>query len=329
MTNNRDRVFASIDCGTNSIRLLVAKLTKTGELVEIERDNTIVRLGEGVDATGKFADAALARVDDALGEYANRMVAHGVEDVKMGATSATRDAANREEFFAITEKHLGRIRDGRVAEVISGQQEAALSFNGAVQDLAVDRSLPIGVVDLGGGSTEFIVRRTDEQGESQLVGESTDMGCVRITERLLRDDPATAAEIASAEEFVDEQLDRVFDLIDFQGLRGLVGVAGTMTTVAAITLGLEDYEPSKIHQTTLPLEDFRQTAVTLRDATVAERRAFGPMHPKRADVIGGGAIIIDRFARRLLDLGITEITISEKDILDGLLQDLIDSQPPR
>lgn len=317
------RRFAAIDCGTNSIRLLISERAADGTVTELNRDNIIVRLGQGVDATGGFAPEALQRVDEALGTYAQRMVDYGVEDVMMGATSATRDAKNRDEFFAITARHLGRIVEGRQAEVISGEQEAELSFAGAVADLPAGTPERICVIDLGGGSTEFVVHEVDAEGEIADTGSvqahSANMGCVRLTERYLHTDPPSAEEIAAAEDFVDGQLREVEAHVDFNGVTRLVGVAGTMTTVSAITQGLDSYQPEKIHLSRLPLEKFRATALDLRDRTVSQRREFGPMHPGRADVVGGGAIVIDRVATRFLALGVDEITISEKDILDGML----------
>ena len=222
------RRFAAIDCGTNSIRLLISERAADGTVTELNRDNIIVRLGQGVDATGGFAPEALQRVDEALGTYAQRMVDYGVEDVMMGATSATRDAKNRDEFFAITARHLGRIVEGRQAEVISGEQEAELSFAGAVADLPAGAPERICVIDLGGGSTEFVVHEVDAEGEIADTGSvqahSANMGCVRLTERYLHTDPPTAEEIAAAEDFVDGQLREVEAHVDFNGVTRLVVV---------------------------------------------------------------------------------------------------------
>ncbi|MDK8790588.1 Ppx/GppA phosphatase family protein [Corynebacterium sp. MSK039] len=317
------RRFAAIDCGTNSIRLLISERAADGTLTELNRDNIIVRLGQGVDATGGFAPEALQRVDDALATYAQRMVDHNVEDVMMGATSATRDAKNRDEFFAITARHLGRIVEGRQAEVISGEQEAELSFAGAVADLPSGTPERICVIDLGGGSTEFVVHDVDADGAVADTGTveaySANMGCVRLTERYLHSNPPTAEEIAAAEDYVAEQIREVEEHVDLTGVTRLVGVAGTMTTLSAITQGLDSYQPEKIHLSRLPLRTFRDTAIDLRDKTVDQRLECGPMHPGRADVVGGGAVVIDAVASRFLALGVEEITISEKDILDGML----------
>jgi exopolyphosphatase/guanosine-5'-triphosphate,3'-diphosphate pyrophosphatase len=314
--------YASIDCGTNSIRLLITEVLEDGSTREINRDNIIVRLGQGVDATGRFADAALERVDEALAVYADRMVLHGVSDVMMGATSATRDAANREDFFAITSKHLGRVALGAEAEVVSGIREAELSFAGAVADME-DATGQTCVIDLGGGSTEFVVGDADGDG---ILGDriySADMGCVRLTERYLQTVPPTAGEIDEANEYVDSLMRVVDERVDLSSVDRVVGVAGTVTTIAAIQLGLSEYRPETTHMSELDLAGFRETARGLLGETVEQRRAHPPMHPGRADVIGGGAVVIDAFASRFLDEGLTTITISEKDILDGMLAEVI------
>ncbi|MDN6352142.1 MAG: Ppx/GppA family phosphatase [Corynebacterium sp.] len=327
--------YASIDCGTNSIRLLITEVDESGATREINRDNIIVRLGQGVDATGRFADAALERVDDALAIYADRMVRHGVSDVMMGATSATRDAANREEFFAITGRHLGRVALGAQAEVVTGQREAELSFAGAVADLAdaTDEASESGpatsgqtcVIDLGGGSTEFVVGTTEPGNTGILDGRvySADMGCVRLTERYLQSVPPTDAEIAEARSYVAELMTVVDEKVDLSSVDRVVGVAGTVTTVAAIQLGLTDYRPEATHMAQLDLGEFRDTALGLLGETVEERRAHAPMHPGRADVVGGGALVIAAVAPRFRAAGRSAVTISEKDILDGMLAEVI------
>jgi exopolyphosphatase/guanosine-5'-triphosphate,3'-diphosphate pyrophosphatase len=312
--------YAAIDCGTNSIRLLISEVLEDGTLREINRDNIIVRLGQGVDATGRFADAALDRVDEALGTYADRMIMNGVTDVMMGATSATRDAENREDFFAITRRHLGRVAPGVQAEVVTGVREAQLSFAGAVTDLGpVDGT--ICVIDLGGGSTEFVVG-TYTGGSGQAY--SADMGCVRLTERYLHSVPPSDEEIAEARGYVDGLMAAVEENVDLDGVTRVVGVAGTVTTVAAIQKGLTEYNPEKTHMSEIDLADFRSTARTLLGDTVERRRGYPAMHPGRADVIGGGAIVIDAFATRFLDNGLTTITVSEKDILDGILAEVVE-----
>lgn len=312
--------FAAIDCGTNSIRLLISEVQEDGTLHEINRDNIIVRLGQGVDATGRFADAALDRVDEALGVYADRMIMNGVTDVMMGATSATRDAENREDFFAITRRHLGRVCPGVQAEVVTGIREAQLSFAGAVTDLG-DVDGPVCVIDLGGGSTEFVV---DAYGDGSGQAFSADMGCVRLTERYLHTVPPTDDEITEARAYVDELMDRVSENVDLDKVTRVVGVAGTVTTVAAIQKGLTEYNPQQTHMSEIELSEFRSTARQLLAEPVAQRREHPAMHPGRADVIGGGAIIIDAFAERFLERGLSAITVSEKDILDGILAEVIE-----
>ncbi|WP_312096840.1 Ppx/GppA phosphatase family protein [Corynebacterium dentalis] len=313
--------FAAIDCGTNSIRLLIAEVLPDGGLNELNRDNIIVRLGQGVDATGRFADEALERVDAALSTYADRMVEFGVQDVMMGATSATRDAANREEFFEISRRHLGRIRSGLSAEVITGEREAELSFKGAVTDLgALGDEERVCVIDLGGGSTEFVVRTA-----SGSVNESysANMGCVRLTERYLHTQPPAASEVAEAEAFVQQMMGDVQEVVDLSAVDRVVGVAGTMTTMSSLTLGLTEYDPERNHMSEHPLEDFRATARDLLSRTTEQRMELGPMHPGRADVIGGGAIVVDVFTTLFLEQGLKFITVSEKDILDGILAEVV------
>ena len=311
--------FAAIDCGTNSIRLLIAERTADGSIRELNRDNIIVRLGQGVDASGRFVPEALSRVDAALSTYTDRMVDFGVVDVMMGATSATRDAHNRDEFFDITARHLGRVREGAVAEVITGEREAELSFAGAVTDLPGATERNVCVIDLGGGSTEFVVHGPGREPQAY----SADMGCVRLTERFLHSQPPAEDEIAAAREYVDGLMDVVASRVELGVVEQVVGVAGTMTTLSAITQGLDSYQPEKIHMSTLSLKDFRATARELLGRTPEQRCEFGPMHPGRADVIGGGAIVVDAFTTRFLDEGLVDITVSEKDILDGILAEVV------
>ena len=318
---SQGRRFAGIDCGTNSIRLLISEVLPDGTLNELNRDNIIVRLGQGVDATGRFADEALERVDAALSTYADRMVEFGVEDVMMGATSATRDAANREEFFSLTRRHLSRIKDGLQAEVISGEREAELSFNGAVTDLGeLGPQERVCVIDLGGGSTEFVVRTADG---SVNQAYSANMGCVRLTERYLHGQPPASDEIEAARGYVRELLGDVRQVVEMGAVDRVVGVAGTMTTMSSITLGLTEYQPERNHMSVHRLEDFRATARDLLGRTTEQRMELGPMHPGRADVIGGGAVVVDEFTTLFLNQGLETITISEKDILDGILAEVV------
>ncbi len=302
----------AVDCGTNSIRLLIAD-AEPGGLRDVHREMRIVRLGEGVDATGEFAPAALARTEAALSDYAETMSAHGVERVRMVATSAARDAANRDEFFAMTARLLGEVVPGTVAEVITGTQEAELSFRGAVGELDPAAG-PFVVVDLGGGSTELVL------GESAVTASySADIGCVRIKERFLQTDPPTAAEIGEARALVRERLDDALRAVPVGQARTWVGVAGTFTTLAALTHGLHIYDPQLIHLSRTGFGDLLAMCDTLIRMSATERAALGPMHEGRADVIGGGAIIVEELAAVLGELaGIDELVVSEHDILDGI-----------
>ncbi|WP_372451426.1 Ppx/GppA phosphatase family protein [Mycolicibacter acidiphilus] len=305
--------LAGIDCGTNSIRLLIAQPGDDGRLRDVHREMRIVRLGQGVDETGKFAPEAIARTRAALADYVTLMADHGVERVRMVATSAARDATNRDEFFAMTGELLGKVVPGAVAEVITGQQEAALSFSGAVGEL--DRAAaPFVVVDLGGGSTEVVL------GDREVTAaHSADIGCVRLTERCLHSDPPTAEQVADARAVVREQLDTALSVVPVQHARTWVGVAGTMTTLSAIAQGLSAYDPAAIHLSTIGYDDLLAVCDRLIGMTRAQRAALPPMHPGRADVIGGGAIVVQELATVLRDrAGITELTVSEHDILDGI-----------
>lgn len=300
---------AAVDCGTNSIRLLIHD-TDAGE---VSRRNTIVRLGQGVDETGAFAPEAIERTRAALADYVGEMQREGVTRVRMVATSATRDAANREDFFAMTRELLGRIQPGAVAEVISGEEEAALSFAGATADIDPARG-PFCVIDLGGGSTEFVM-------EGHAV--STQMGCVRITERIMHTDPPTADETAAARAFVDKRIAEASDVVPFADARCFVGCAGTFTTLSALAQGLGSYDPERIHLSEIPFDRLRDVTADLRSKTAAERRENPVVHPGRADVIAAGATVVeqlmDAFERAA---GATSFIISEKDILDGIVTGL-------
>ncbi len=305
---------AAIDCGTNSIRLLVADLTEhddgTVHQRDVHREMRIVRLGEGVDATKRLSDAAIARTREALADYTRICVRKGAERVRMVATSATRDATNRDEFFAMTEEFLGV-----AAEVISGDEEARLSFTGAVGDLDPDDG-PFVVTDLGGGSTELVVGTWDGK-RAEITGAlSVDVGCVRITERCLHHDPPTAAEIAAARAFAAEALRPAFEAVPVADARTWVGVAGTITTLSALAQGLPEYDSERTHLSRLSREQISRTAQRLLTATKEERAANPVIHPGRVDVIGGGALITEVLADKLP--GVSELLVSEHDILDGI-----------
>ena len=305
---------AGIDCGTNSIRLLIAEPDR-GRLRDLHREMRIVRLGQGIDATGEFAPEALERTRAALADYADLLAAHRVSRVRMVATSAARDARNRDAFFAMAAEVLGAAVPGAVAEVITGAEEAALSFAGAIDEL--DRAAgPFVVVDLGGGSTEIVL---GDAAAGVTKSFSADIGCVRLTERCLHTDPPTADEVARARLVTRECLDPALRLVPVERARTWVGVAGTMTTLGALSKHLTVYDAAQIHLSRIPVEDMLAVCDSLIGMSREQRAALGPMHPGRADVIGGGAIVVQELARALRErAGITELVVSEHDILDGI-----------
>jgi exopolyphosphatase/guanosine-5'-triphosphate,3'-diphosphate pyrophosphatase len=309
----KSETVAAIDCGTNSIRLLIADRID-GRLRDLHREMRIVRLGEGVDATGQFSPDALARTRAALEDYAALLRGHGVRKLRMVATSATRDAANREDFFAMTADVLGSVVLGAIAEVITGSEEAELSFNGAVGELD-SAAAPFVVVDLGGGSTEVVLGT----GSGVRASYSADIGCVRMTERCLHSDPPTAAEVAAAREVVRERLAEALRVVPVAQAKTWVGVAGTFTTIAALAYGMAEYDADAIHLSRVRFGDLLAVCDQLIGMTRAQRAALGPMHEGRVDVIGGGAIIVEELAAALSErAGIDEIIVSEHDILDGI-----------
>ncbi len=313
---SRDRV-AAIDCGTNSIRLLIARRTSGPgglRLTDLHREMRIVRLGEGVDATGEFKPEALARTRAALVDYAALIGRHQVGGLRMVATSATRDAANRDEFFAMTADVLGSAVPGAVAEVITGDEEAALSFAGAVAELD-SAAGPFVVVDLGGGSTEVVL------GDAGGVraGYSADIGCVRMTERCLHSDPPTGEQVAAARAVVREKLAEALAAVPVRQARTWVGVAGTFTTIAALAHKLSTYDSEAIHLSRVGFTDLLEVCDQLIGMTRAQRAALGPMHEGRVDVIGGGAIVVQELAAAMAErAGIADLVVSEHDILDGI-----------
>jgi exopolyphosphatase/guanosine-5'-triphosphate,3'-diphosphate pyrophosphatase len=304
---------AGIDCGTNSIRLLIADASG-GRLRDVHRETRIVRLGQGVDATGQFAPDAIARTRTALADYASLLRVHGVERVRMVATSAARDVTNRDVFFAMTADVLGAVVPGSVAEVITGEQEAELSFRGAVGELD-SAAAPFVVVDLGGGSTEIVLG-----GDRVVASYSADIGCVRLTERCLRSDPPTPTEVQAARQVVRERLEVALGVVPVEGARSWVGVAGTMTTLSALAHNMATYDSAAIHLSRVTGSDLLAVCERLIGMTRSQRAALGPMHPGRADVIGGGAIVVEELARELRTrAGIDELIVSEHDILDGIV----------
>jgi exopolyphosphatase / guanosine-5'-triphosphate,3'-diphosphate pyrophosphatase len=304
---------AAIDCGTNSIRLLIAEVVG-GHLRDVHRETRIVRLGQGVDATGQFVPEALERTRAALVDYATLLTVHGVQRVRMVATSAVRDAVNRDVFFAMTADVLGTVVRGVVAEVITGAEEAELSFHGTVYELD-SAGAPFVVVDLGGGSTEIVLGGTDGVHASVSV----DIGCVRLTERFLRSDPPTSVEVATVREVVRERLGEALRVVPVELARTWVGVAGTMTTLSALAQYLTTYDPAAIHLSCVSINELFAACEQVIGMTRKQRAALGPMHEGRADVIGAGAIIVEELAQ-ILDnsAGIDELIVSEHDILDGI-----------
>ncbi|AMB59038.1 Ppx/GppA phosphatase family protein [Microterricola viridarii] len=312
---------AAIDCGTNSIRLLIADLDGRGGLSDVVRTLEVVRLGQGVDKTGRFADDALARTLDATRRYAELCREHRVERIRFVATSATRDAANRAEFTDAVQQILGV-----PAEVIAGTEEAALSFRGALTAVAAqhDPAARHLVIDLGGGSTELVLGR-----DAPEAAISMDIGCVRMTERHLgagvdgdvaQDDAALAALRAD----VNAALDAASATVDVSLATEVVGVAGTVTTITAHALGLDSYQPDAINGSKLPLAVVLDACDSLARMPRAERAALGFMHPGRVDVIVAGAVIwstvLQRIAQATAAAGhpLEFVTTSEHDILDGV-----------
>jgi exopolyphosphatase / guanosine-5'-triphosphate,3'-diphosphate pyrophosphatase len=303
---------AAIDCGTNSIRLLIADVDRgAGTSSDVVRTTEIVRLGQDVDRTGAFAPEALQRTFAVLDRYAGEVRASGAAALRFVATSAARDVANRDEFAAGV-----RARVGVDPDVVTGEEEARLSYDGATRGLAAVASEggeiaePIVVCDVGGGSTELVCRRGDS---GPVAGQSLDVGSVRLTERYLHDDPPTSSQIRDAAAEVDRLLDTVTVCPERPGT--LIGVAGTVTTVAAMAMRLPRYDRDAIHGAWIDAEQVEAAATALLAMTVTERRALGFMAPGRADVIGGGALLVTRVLRRL---AAPRLLVSEHDILDGI-----------
>jgi exopolyphosphatase/guanosine-5'-triphosphate,3'-diphosphate pyrophosphatase len=305
---------AAIDCGTNSIRLLVADVPESGAHTDLLRRMEVVRLGEGVDATGRLSEAAIERTRRVLAEYAAQARELGATDVRMVATSASRDAANRADFEQMVLTTLGRLPD-----VVPGSEEAELSFLGATASLdaavaahgGTAPEAPYLVVDIGGGSTEFVLG--DRTGVRAAC--SVDIGCVRLTERHLHGDPPDSDEIQRTEADVRAALTDVLAVVPVGEAATLVGLAGSVTTVAALALGLPEYDDTAIHGSRIPVAAVRSVTAGLLTATRARRAAMPVMHPGRVDVIGGGALIL----RVVMDaLALDSVVVSEHDILDGI-----------
>ncbi|BCJ44443.1 hydrolase [Actinoplanes ianthinogenes] len=293
---------AAIDCGTNAIRLLIADVDGD-RLTDVSRRMEIVRLGEGVDRTGMLSPAAIERTRAALADYAAEIAAAGVRRTRMCATSASRDASNAQDFRDMVRGVLGID-----PEVITGEEEATLSFLGAVKGL--DAPGPYLVFDLGGGSTEFV---TGTDTVERAI--SMDIGCVRMTERHLHGDPPAADELAAAEKDVTAAVDTALAAVSGRAARTLVGLAGTVATVAALAHDLPEYDSARIHHSRVSRDEVSRVTDELLRMTVEQRRALPVMHPGRADVIGGGALIMRVVMERS---GHQTVIASEHDILDGI-----------
>jgi len=334
------RRVAAVDCGTNSLRLLVAEVDLGRvEVTDVARRMEIVRLGQGVDKSGRLAPDALDRAIVVLRDYSGVIAGSTARAVRMVATSATRDASNAAEFTRRVKEVLGI-----APEVLTGHEEAMLSFTGATAELAAaGDGGPFLVADIGGGSTEFVLGSVSPRGDDPpqappafLPGEtrppgpplgrtpsppkppwaiSVNIGCVRMTERHLHDDPPGSRQVADAIADIDAALDMVSDAVPVGQARTLIGLAGSVTTVAAIAMGLPAYDPARIHHARVSAADVHEVTRSLLAQTRAARAEIGVMHPGRVDVIGGGALVLDRIMKRF---GFGEVLASEHDILDGI-----------
>jgi exopolyphosphatase / guanosine-5'-triphosphate,3'-diphosphate pyrophosphatase len=314
MTHAPAATVASLDLGTNSTRVLVARPTGDGQLETLHRQNTITRLGKGVDATGRLDPAAIERTLDCLRGYRATMDELGVEKVRAAATSAARDAANRDELFDAVEELVGTR-----PELLSGEEEGRLSFLGATGELSPDLA-PFLVVDIGGGSTELIVGDHGDRGGLQGVM-SIDVGCVRLTEKFLQHDPPQPEELTAAISLTDAYLEDVPREIPAVGeVRTLVGVAGTITTVAAVEMGLLTYDRDKVHHFRLTRDAAEDVFRTLATEARADRIHNPGLEEARADVIVAGCCVLVAIFRRF---GFDEMIVSESDILDGLALSLL------
>ncbi|MGG5173973.1 DUF501 domain-containing protein [Pseudarthrobacter sp. J1763] len=303
---------AAIDCGTNSIRLLIADRSDAGALSDVVREMKVVRLGQGVDATGELAPEALERTFAAAKDYADLIREHSAVGTRFVATSASRDARNRKVF-------VDGIKDllGVEPEVISGDEEAALSFAGAASVLPALGAKPVLVVDLGGGSTEFVVGNSD----GVIAARSVDIGCVRITERHLKSDPPTEAEIMAAQHDINAAIDLAASVVPLQSAAAVVGVAGSITTITAHVLGLKSYDSVAIHGQDVSFDDAIAACTELLGMTRDARAQLGYMHPGRIDVIGAGALVWRTILERLREVSngtLSSAVTSEHDILDGI-----------
>lgn len=304
---------AAIDCGTNSIRLLIADVVAQDRtFVEVTRQMHIVRLGEGVDRTGKFTPAAIDRTLEAVQRYATEIAHYRPSVLRFCATSAARDASNRELFIDGVESILGT-----TPEVISGTEEAHLSFLGATRELSVEQA-PFLVVDIGGGSTEFVYGTRDVE-----AAISVNIGCVRMAERHFHSDPPSQSELAEARADIDEAISRARVTVPITEAKTLVAVAGTATTVAAAALNLPHYDPVLIHLSRISAVQTHAVASAFADLNHAQRALLPYLHPGRVDVITAGALVLSR----ILDAtGARDFVASEHDILDGIAWGLAEGE---
>jgi exopolyphosphatase/guanosine-5'-triphosphate,3'-diphosphate pyrophosphatase len=308
---------AAIDCGTNSIRLLIADVhPRTGKTEDVVREMRIVRLGEGVDATGRLGRAALERTFAACLEYQDLIERHSGGTpipLRFVATSATRDAENRQEFVEGVKGILGV-----EPYVATGEEEARFSFTGATTELPHDRHhAPYLVVDIGGGSTEFVLG----DGERGVIAaRSVDMGCVRMYERHLKSPGVTTeAQVKAARADIEKLIDRAAEAVPLDEARTLVGLAGTVTTLGAVALDLDEYDSERIHLSHISLDRVREITTRLLGMTPEQRKAVPVIHPGRADVIGAGALVLLAIMERVApSLVAPEVVVSERDILDGI-----------
>ena len=294
---------AAIDCGTNSIRLLIADIDGNN-FREIVRDMEIVRLGQGVDQTGQFHPDAIARTLAAVDKFAAEIAKRGVEKIRFCATSATRDATNRHLFVDGVRERLGI-----ELEVISGDEEAALSFAGAIKDLDPSNG-PFLVVDIGGGSTEFVFGTSTVE-----AAKSVNIGCVRMSERHFASDPATPEQIEAARADIQAAIAHAAEVVPITMAKTLVAVAGTATTVAAAALDLPEYDRYAIHLSRISAQQTHDAATMFATKTREQRLSLGYMHPGRVDVIAAGSLVLSEIMKAT---SATEFVASESDILDGM-----------
>lgn len=307
---------AGIDCGTNTIRLLIADLADDGTLTDVVRQARIVRLGAGVDRIGRLDPAAVQRTLDQCREYARTCRRHRVQALRFVATSATRDAADGPAFLAQVERVFAEQSLTVVPEVLDGPAEARLTYAGATAGLPADLAAPYLVVDLGGGSTE-LVRGGTRGADGVDAARSLNIGSVRLTERILRSDPPSPGEIDAARALVGRELDDALGEVGLAGVATVVGVAGTVTTLTALALGLDDYDSALVHLARVPLATMRRTCTDLLAMPRGQRAALGCLEPGRVDVIGAGALIWDEVLARVAAAGTATVVTSEHDILDG------------